>query len=443
MGVDQAPTPIDVQSMSVIISATWPLFLGIALIMLANGLQGTLLGLRASLESFPTTITGLVMSSYYLGFLLGSRLSTRVVTQVGHIRTFAALASLASVSVLLHSVFVDPASWAVMRLFTGFSYAGLYVVAESWLNDRATNETRGQLLSIYMVVMYAGLASGQFMLNLADPAGYELFILSSVLVSLALIPMLVTVGAAPEITTPAPVGMRELFRISPLGVVGSVATGMTNGAFFGMGAVYAASIGLSVGEISLFMAATVVGGIALQWPIGRLSDLVDRRIVLAGVTIAAAACALAAVLFGGTSTMILLACVAAYGAASFPMYSLSIAHTNDRLDYDQIVPASGTLVLLGGIGAILGPVSASGAMALTGPAGFFWYLLVAHAALGAFTLFRMMRRAATPLEEQGRPVPLGIRPSPIAVAAAQAWAADEVEGAAEPELDLEPQRDGY
>ncbi len=424
--------------MNVIVSATWPLFLGIALIMLANGLQGTLLGLRASLEAFPTTVTGLVMSAYYVGFLAGSRLSTKVVTQVGHVRTFAALASLASVSVLLHSVFVDPASWAVMRLLTGFSYAGLYVVAESWLNDRATNETRGQLLSIYMVVMYAGLASGQFMLNLADPAGYDLFILSSVMVSLALIPMLVTVGAAPEISTPSPVGVRELFRISPLGVVGSVATGMTNGGFFGMGAVYAAAVGLSVGEISFFMAATVIGGIALQWPIGKLSDMIDRRIVLAGVTIAAAACALAAILFGAVSTPVLLACAAAYGAASFPMYSLSIAHTNDRLEMDQIVPASGTLVLLGGIGAILGPVSASGAMAVTGPEGFFWYLLAGHAALGAFALYRMTRRPAIPLDEQGPSVPLGPRPSPIAVAAAQEWAVEEAEGATEPELDLEP-----
>ena len=423
--------------MNVIVSATWPLFLGVALIMLANGLQGTLLGLRASLEQFPTAITGLVMSSYYVGFLLGSRLSTRVVTKVGHIRTFAALASLASVSVLLHSVFVDPASWAGMRLLTDFSYAGLYVVAESWLNDRATNQTRGQLLSIYMVVMYSGMASGQLLLNLADPGGYELFILSSVMVSLALIPMLVTVGKPPEITTPAPVGVRELFRISPLGVVGSVATGITSGGFFGMGAVYAAAVGLSVGEISLFMAVTVVGGIALQWPIGRLSDIVDRRIVLAGVTIAAAACALVAILFGGASTPVLLGCVAAYGAASFPMYSLSIAHTNDRLEMDQIIPASGTLVLLGGIGAILGPVSASGAMAVFGSGGFFWFLLTGHAALGAFALYRMVRSPATPLEDQGPSVPLGPRPNLIAVAAAQEWAVDEVEGQPEPELELE------
>lgn len=423
--------------MKVIVSATWPLFLGIAMIMLASGLQGTLLGLRAALEDFPTAITGMVMSSYYLGFLVGSRLSSRVVSQVGHVRTFAALASLASVSVLLHSVFVDPASWAVMRLLTGFCYAGLYVVAESWLNDRATNETRGQLLSIYMVVMYGGMASGQLLLNLADPNGYELFILSSAMVSLALIPMLVTVGAAPEITTPVPVGVRELYRISPLGVVGSVATGLTNGAFFGMGAVYADSIGLSVGEISLFMAATVIGGVVLQWPMGRLSDYVDRRIVLATVTTIAAACALAAILLAGVSTTALLACAAAYGAASFPMYSLSIAHTNDRLAQEQIVPASGTLVLLGGIGACMGPVSAATAMALSGPSGFFWYLVIGHGALGAFALYRMTRSRATPLEDQSPHLSVGPRAAPVAVAAAQEWVVEEADGPSEP--DLEPQ----
>lgn len=414
--------------MSVIVSATWPLFLGIALIMLASGLQGSLLGLRASLEAFPTAITGLVMSSYYLGFLVGSRIASWVVGRVGHVRTFAALASLASVSVLLHAVFVEPVSWAVMRLATGLSYAGLYVVAESWLNDRATNETRGQLLSIYMVVMYGGMASGQLLLNVADPGGYDLFILSSVMVSLALIPMLVTVGAAPEIVTPKPVGVRELYRISPLGVVGSVATGLTNGAFFGMGAVYAASIGLSVGNISLFMAATVIGGVVLQWPMGRLSDRIDRRIVLACVTIVAAACALAAILLAGVSTMALLACAAAYGAASFPMYSLSIAHTNDRLAPEQIVPASGTLVLLGGIGACLGPVSAAGAMALIGSPGFFWYLVAGHGALGAFALYRMLRRSGTPLEDHSPYVAVGPRPSPVAIAAAQEWALEEADG---------------
>ena len=401
------------------VASSWALFLGIALIMLGNGLQGTLLGVRASLEGFPTAITGLVMSAYFAGFLAGSTLVPHLVRRVGHIRVFAALASLASAAVLLHSVFVTPPSWGAMRLVTGFCFAGLYIVAESWLNDRATNETRGQLLSIYMVVMLAGMGAGQFLLNLADPKSFELFVLISVLVSLALIPILLTAAPAPEFQAPSPISLGQLYRISPLGVLGTLGTGMAQGGLVGMGAVFAKEVGFSIAEVSVFMAAALFGGVLLQWPVGRLSDRFDRRRLLTIVTFLAAICAIAASMVVGPFAELapgwaIFALICVFGGMNMPMYSLTIAHTNDFLQPSQMVAASGSLVLVGGIGAAFGPVTLAGLMSVMGPTGYFWGLGLVHAAIGFFALYRMSRRAARPLEDQGAFVAVPPRASPVA-----------------------------
>jgi MFS family permease len=382
------------------IRSTWALLLGFGLLMLGDGLQGTLLGLRASLEGFQTTVTGLVLSAFYLGFLGGSVLAPRMVRRVGHIRTFAALASVASAAILIHAVIVEPVTWGALRLTTGFCFAGLYVATESWLNDRATNETRGQLLSVYMLVMYVGVGAGQFLLNVADPLGYILFILVSVLISIALVPLLLSAEPAPEFENPDMLGVATLYRISPLGVVGAFGTGWANSAFFAMGPVFAEGLGYSVAEVSIFMSAAVAGCVVLQWPIGHASDRFDRRTVLMLVTFLAAAAALGAVGLIESGPLALYAVVALFGGLSFPMYSLCIAHANDYLEPSQMVPASGALVLVGGIGAILGPFSASAAMTLLGPAGLFWCLTVVHVALGVFALYRMARRPARPLDAQ-------------------------------------------
>lgn len=232
--------------------------------MLGDGLQSTLLGVRASLEGFPTAVTGLIMSTFYLGFLGGAVYAPRFVERVGHIRVFGALASLASAAVLIHGIIVTPVAWSLLRLLSGFCLAGLYIVAESWLNDRATNRTRGQLLSIYMVVTYAGVAGGQLLLNAADPQGLQLFILTSVLISVALVPLLLSAGPAPKFSRQSPLSLRALYTISPLGVVGAFATGMASGALFGFGPVYAESSGLSVSQISFFMTAALLGCTVFQ-----------------------------------------------------------------------------------------------------------------------------------------------------------------------------------
>ncbi len=392
----------------------WALLLGVALLMVGNGLQGTLLGVRASFEGFPTAITGILMSGYFAGFLGGSLLTPKLVARVGHVRVFAALASLASAAILLHVVFINPVSWTLMRLVSGLSYAGLYVVAESWLNDQASNENRGQLLSVYMVIMLGGMAAGQGLLNLADPSGPELFILVSVLVSLALIPMLLSAGRIPAVEAPTPVGIRELYRASPTGVVAAFGTLLAHGAVFGMGAVYAREAGLSLREVSLFMALVLIGGVSWQWPIGRLSDRYDRRLVMTVVSFLAAAFALVAAALVGRSGTGLFAAIWLFGGMTLPMYSLCIAYTNDYLRPDQIVDASGTLVLVGGLGASLGPVTAAAMMTLFGPNGFLWWLATIHGAIGLFAIYRMTRRA-TP-EEQGAYVAMPPRATPIASA---------------------------
>ncbi|MEQ8355443.1 MAG: MFS transporter [Kiloniellaceae bacterium] len=392
------------------VKSAWALFVGLGMLMLGNGLQNSLLGIRAGVEAFPTEATGLIMACYYVGLLAGAFVTPKVVGNVGHVRTFAALASTASTAALVHAVFVDPWAWGAMRMVTGFCYAGLYVVAESWLNDRATNETRGTLLSVYMVVVLGGLAASQFLLNLADPNSFVLFVLASVLVSMALVPIAVSVVPTPDFTAPEPLGLRALYRTSPLGTIGALGTGMANAALFSMAAVYAGAIGLTVPQIAIFVSANVLGGMAFQWPIGRLSDKLDRRLVLTAVTfaavLAALAAALAAVLAGGGDVIALYAMMFLLGGMSFPMYSLCIAHTNDYLTPKQMVSASGTLMMVGGAGAIFGPIVVSLLMREMGSDGFFVCIGAVHAAIGVFALYRMARRAPLPLTEQGASVPV-------------------------------------
>lgn len=402
-----------------VVMSSWALFFGIGLIMLGNGLQSSLLGLRATTEGFPTAVTGLVMTGYYLGFLVGSTIVPKLVARVGHIRVFAALASLASMAVLTHAVFINPMGWTGMRLVTGFCYAGLYVVAESWLNDRATNETRGKLLGVYTVVMLGGLACGQFLLNVANPESFELFILVSLLVSFALIPILLTANPAPAFRAPSSVGLRRLYEMSPLGVIGAFATGMVHGGVFGMGVVFAKGLGLSVAEISLFMAAAIFGGVVFQWPIGHLSDIFDRRRVMTVVTLVAAICAVAAAgvsnaVAAGGPPWALYGLFGLFGGMALPMYSLCRAHTNDFLEPSQMVAASSSLVFVTGIGAIFGPLTVSALMSVLGPPGYFWGLGAVSAGVGLFAVYRMTRRGTRRPEEREAFVAMPSSATPMA-----------------------------
>lgn len=410
------------------IRAMAALLLSMGLLMLGNGLQSSLISLRASLEGFSTQFTGILMTGYFVGFLVGSVLTPKVVAQVGHIRVFAALASLASSVVLIHAVLIEPWLWFAMRLVTGFCIAGLFIVAESWLNDSVSNATRGQLLSLYMVITTGAMACSQLLLNLADPAGYALFILISVLVSLALLPILLSATPAPGFAAPEHMSLLRLYRSSPLGILGCFGTGMSMGGVFGMGVIYAQQIGLQLSSISLFMGLVFMGGVALQWPIGKLSDKFDRRKVLFVVTALAALTALAAVAVATVSVLGLLVIVFLFGGLALPMYSLCVAHTNDALEPKQMVAASSNLVLTYGVGAALGPSLVAAVMGYVGPDGFFWYLAVVHAGVGFFALYRMARRNAVPTDEQGLCVPISAVASQVAMAMIQEAAISQTVG---------------
>lgn len=380
------------------IGSSWALLVGIAMLMLGTGLQGSLLGLRASVEGFGTTTVGIIMSSYYFGYLLGSTQAPRLIATVGHIRVFAAFASVASSTVLLHAIAVEPVGWVAFRVASGFCIAGLFVVAESWLNDTATNETRGSLLSLYGMVLSGGMGAGQLLLNLADPGGFELFILTSVLVSLALVPAALSVRSTPRFLQPTPVSLGEVFRTAPLGVVGVILAGSAAGAIFGMGVIYAQLIGLTLSETATFMLVAIMGGALLQWPIGALSDKTDRRRVISAVGFAAAAVCL----YGTTGPDGALVYVAfgLTGGLSLPLYALLNAHTNDWIDSEQMVGAGSRLILASGMGAIAGPFLASFSMSAFGKAGFFWFLAVVHAGVGFYAAWRLTRRPPVPVDEQ-------------------------------------------
>ena len=373
------------------------------LLLVANGLFGTLIGLRTKLEEFPTAVIGLIVAAYFVGLLAGGIQAVRVVAAVGHIRSFAAFASIMSVSALGIVLLIDPFVWAAMRFIGGFCMAGMVMVTESWLNERSTNQTRGQVMAFYMITTYLGAGSGQFILPLGDPAGYELFCVASIIYSLALVPVLLTRASAPKPSPPERASIPELWKVSPLGLLGALAAGVVNTNFHGLAPVFSYSVGLTVPQISAFMAAGIFGGLLLQWPMGRLSDRIDRRTVLAGVALGTSAASFGVVLItGGTFTgMIVL--IAAYGGLSFAVYSLCSAHANDFTPPEKLVQTASGLLIAYGLGASIGPVVTSGLMSGFGPTALFMVNTWVAGALGVFALYRMFRRAPKPKAEQ-RPI---------------------------------------
>lgn len=367
--------------------ASWALLIGVGFMMIGSGLQSTLLGLRATMEGFPIFTTGIMMSGYFIGIFIGSMIAPKLVQRVGHIRVFAALASLASIAILVHGIYVGAITWTIMRVITGISYAGLFVVAESWLNDRASNETRGQMLSVYMVVVTLGMGGGQFLLNLSSPMGVDLFILISVIVSIGLIPILLTVRPAPAFTVTGKMSLVELYRVSPLAVVSNGLTGVAQGTVFGLGAVYARQELHDVKLISIFMASFLLGSLIFQWPLGWISDRINRRVVLIGTSMAAIVACVVAILMPKSGSLFFVVIVV-LGGAVMPMYSLSIAYANDRLKPEQIVPASGSLVMTAGIGLSTGPIIVSFLMGQFGSVFYFIGIASAFTLLTAFAIYR-------------------------------------------------------
>ena len=407
-----------------VIGSSWAILLGLLLLMLGNGIQGTLLGIRGAIEGFSTYEMSLVMSAYFLGFFGGSRMTPRLIQRVGHVRVFAALGSFTSAVLILFPTLTDPWAWIFLRVLIGFCFSGIYVTTESWLNNSVTNENRGKALSLYLIVQMAGIIAAQGLVALGDPSGFILFIIPSVLVSVAFAPILLAVTPTPAFETTKPMGIFEVFQISPLGTVGVFVLGGAFGALFGMASVYATEAGFTVAQISLFVATIYVGGLLLQFPIGWVSDRMDRRILILGVSAVGGAAALVGSLTADLYWVILGVAFLVGGTAN-PLYALLLAYVNDYLDTERMAGASGALIFVNGIGAITGPLVIGWLMAQMGPRGFWLFVALLMLGLAAYAVWRMGRRpAAVPVEETGSYAPITPVSSPVATQLAQEYYAD-------------------
>lgn len=372
---------------------SWALFFSLALVMVGNGLQGSLIGVRTQVEGFSDGATGLVIAGYYAGFLIGSWFIPQVLRQVGHIRVFVGLASVVSSVVLVHAIWVSPPAWFFLRFVTGLAMAGLYVTVEAWLNDQSTNEMRGRTMSLYMVVLTGSIVAGQGLLGAADVSGAVLFIIASLLVSLAIVPLALSPIPAPDFDLPESLPIRELFRLAPLGVVSGFLTGASNGALFGMTAVWASSAGLSPSRVGVLVAAGLVGSLVLQWPIGSLSDRLPRRRVILGAAVAATLSAALALRFEAGSNEMIVAFFL-YGGATYPLYSLSASHINDAVPRSKLVAAASGFVFVVGLGAVIGPLAVTALTAAIGPDGFFWTLGLLLFPVAVYSMWRVLRYVA-------------------------------------------------
>jgi MFS family permease len=383
--------------MEKVLKNSWALFLGMGALMLAYGFQGSLLGVRAVKEEFSLTATGFMMSGYFVGYFIGAKTIPQIISRVGHIRVFAAFASVASLVVLIHAVYVSPFVWFLLRVLTGISMVSIYTVAESWLNDRASNKNRGSVLSVYMVILYGAMGLGMFLLNFSDPLNFQPFILISVITSAALIPILLTKRKAPTFKKISTMSLQEAFISSPFGMVSSFFYGTIQSALFTLLAVYATTMNFSIFQISLVTFLLAISGAISQWPIGKLSDMFDRRKVIIIVTFAAAFFAFCAILSSrqmylpgelATSKFWFYVFLILFSFCSLPMFSLILAHTNDFIPKEKFVAAGASLQFTFGMGAMGGPFLCSIFMGMVGPNGFFIFLLFFHSLIGVYGIYR-------------------------------------------------------
>ena len=384
-----------------VLKNSWALFLGMSFIMMAYGFQGSLLGVRAVQEEFSLTATGFLMSGYFIGYFIGAATIPNIISRVGHVRVFAAFASLASLIILVHSVLVHPFIWFILRLLTGVSMVCMYTVAESWLNDRSSNKNRGSILSIYMVILYGSIGIGMFLLNFSTPKNFQPFILVSIITSAALIPILLTKKKPPTFKKINVMTFNELYKVSPFGIVSSFFYGTIQSALFTLLAVYATSMNFTILEISIVTFLLAISGAIAQFPVGKISDIYDRRKVIVASTFGAAIFALITIFVSGqmylpdglaTSKTWFYVFFILFSFCSLPMFSLILAHTNDYITKDKFVAAGAGLQFTFGLGAMSGPFLCSIFMDLAGSNGFFVFLFIFHSLIGVFGIYRMRVR---------------------------------------------------
>jgi len=385
-----------------VLSAVAPvrsLLLAIFMLMAGSGFMATLIAVRLERAGSSALVVGAVGTAYFLGLVLGSTRAGLLVARVGHIRAFAAFVSLFSASTLSYAVHRDPFLWAGLRLIDGLCVAGVYVCLESWLNERAEAQARGTVLAGYMIALYVGQALGQFLLNLSDAKPSMPFLVASILISLSAIPVALTRISAPPPPSGETLSMKTLFAISPLGIVGATVTGLMLGAFYSLGAVYARRLGMELSSVAIFMSTVIFGGVALQWPLGLLSDRFDRRRIIV-IAFAGALAAGIGIALIETPGPLLLAFAALFGGLSFALYPLCVAHANDHLEPEQRVAASGGLVLAYSAGAAAGPLAAASVMTVAGAQGLFLFIAFCAGAALLFGLWRQIRTLPIPPDQQ-------------------------------------------
>ncbi len=370
------------------------LLFGYAAVIGGTSLLGITVPLQLRADGTSTEVIGLVGTAFFAGFLLGARYSRVAIMQVGHVRVFAALAALSAASALMFPFLPFPAGWMVLRFINGFCLVGVGAVTESWLNERCTNGNRGGVTGVYMVVNYFAIACGQLLVNASDLGGSETFMLVAFLFSLSLVPMALARTPSPDMGHVEALSFRQLYGLTPLAVVGSGVAGVLMGTFYGMGAVFARAIGLSVFDVSLFTTTVIAGGLLFQFPVGWLSDRLDRRGVLAAVLLSVVLVSMAMMAAAGRDEplSLLLVLGVLFGACITVVYPLSIAHAFDHVTRERFVAASSGLLLAFGTGATAGPVLAAVAMGQIGPHGFFVFFATVAAVFAGFVVYRWQRR---------------------------------------------------
>ncbi|MCB8838797.1 MFS transporter [Aurantimonas sp. VKM B-3413] len=409
-----------------VLTSIWALLVGIVLIMLGNGMHFTLIGLRGGIEGFSATELSIVTSGYFVGFLSGARYTPSLIRNVGHVRVFAALGSFMSAGLIAFPLLTEPWAWTLLRLLVGFCMSGIYVTAESWLNDASTNETRGKVLSAYMIAQTLGIIGAQALLTLGDAGTSVLFIGASILVSVSFAPILLTASRTPETELARPMPLKELFVGSPLGTVGMILLGSAYATQSGMGAVFGTLIGMTKSQIALFVAMLFTGALLFQYPIGWLSDRIDRRQIIFAASVIGAASSLLGWMTGGGLWPLMISAFFV-GGITTPLYALLLAHTNDFLPPEDMPAASGGLVFTFGIGAIIGPLVTGWAMERSSPIAFWLVLAVTFTGIAAYALYRMTQRSALPASQTESYIGVVPTTSPVAVEAASVWAAEQAE----------------
>jgi MFS family permease len=415
------------------IRAIAAILFSILLFVTGNGLVSTLIPVRGDLAGFGNLAIGLIGSSYYAGFVIGCFMGPRMLARTGHVRSFAVAGGLGAAAVLFQAMFVDATTWALARFVFGFAAACIYMVTESWLNDRATNDTRGRILALYLTVNYGGIVVGQWLYTTAPPTSFVLFNLAAIFYALCLIPVGLTRLPQPQ---PAPVPTlrpMRLFRTAPVGVAGCVAVGLANAAIWSLAPVYAHQHGLTNVLLALFMSAFTAAGALIQVPVGRLSDRMDRRYVITAMSLLAGASSLLLGLFGGMSTVAAILLFALFGATALPIYGLSVAHANDRIPREDFVEASATLLLVNALASVAGPALAAAIADATTTAALFFFVAAVHGLHVSFVLWRMHvmqapgeehREPYAPVTPQASPASLELDPrAPEATEAAPAGGA--------------------